>query len=78
MSPRQRSRRAIWNVIRQSGGQPILMCEIARLSTYSITTVVAAVQELEQNGYIEVDRRARAANRIAPYSYRILREMEHE
>jgi DNA-binding MurR/RpiR family transcriptional regulator len=80
MSPTNRSNRAIYEAIRALAGHfdNFTIREIARVSTYSIPTVLRAISALETSGYISVDRSARNGHPKQPHHYAILREMEHE
>ncbi len=78
MSPTNRSNRAVYEAIKTMTTHFVSFTirEIARVSTYSIPTVLRAISALETSGYISVDRSARNGHRQQPHRYAILREME--
>ena len=76
-----RSSRTILDAIARLNQQLVRfsMRDIARVSTYSVPTVLDAIARLEASGHIAVDRSERARRRTQPYRYTVLREMDdHE
>jgi len=78
MTPRARANRSVFEAIKQllEQFQSFRMRDIERISTYSAPTVRRAIRELEQDGYIAVDRSQWKANPKSPFSYTILKEFE--
>lgn len=72
MTPRTRANRTIFNAINllTAKCRQFSTMDIARVSTYSQPTVIRAIQELEKNGIISVERQSGKHNH-----YTILAEM---
>lgn len=74
LSPRHRANLAIYRAIRVLSAQvkQISTADISHVSTYSQPTVIRAIQELEQTGFIAVNREIGKRSH-----YTILREMDN-